>query len=154
MIFILDCEDRATHIQQLIASTWKFPNSRLIGIPGAHIIDTFSHLRRWDWKNIYEILGTGNLPCHPTSKSIWRCAPEFQTSLESRNKVPDGCCPDHTHSRVHLQGSPCQLRTFWHFRWSLSTRLALTPCQAGLVAFLLSCLSLVRMSWLEKRCDW
>jgi hypothetical protein len=106
MIFISDSEDRATHIQQLIASTWKFPNSRLTGVPWAHI-DTFSHLGRWDWKNIYEVLGTGNLPCHPTST--------LQTSHESRNRVPGGCCPDHTHSRVHQQGRPCQLKTFWLF---------------------------------------
>jgi hypothetical protein len=32
---------------------------------------------------------------------------ELQTSLESRNRVPGGCCPHHTH--LHLQGRPCQL---------------------------------------------
>ena len=69
-IFISDSEDRATHIQQLIASTRKFPNSRLIGVPGAHTIDTFSHLGRWDWKNIYEVLATGNLSCQ-----FLHCAP-------------------------------------------------------------------------------
>jgi hypothetical protein len=99
MIFISDSEDRATHIQQLIASTRKFPNSRLIGVPGAHTIDTFSHLGRWDWKNIYEV------------RRVSFCI-ALQTSLESRNRVPGGCCPDHTHSRVHLQGRPCQLTAF------------------------------------------
>jgi hypothetical protein len=88
MIFILDCEDRATHIQQLIASTWKFPNSRLIGIPGAHIIDTFSHLRRWDWKNIYEILGTGNLPCHPTSRVFGVALQSSKQASKVETKFP------------------------------------------------------------------
>jgi len=44
IIFISDSEDRATHIQRLIASTWNFPNSRLIGVPWAHI-DNF---RIWE----------------------------------------------------------------------------------------------------------